>query len=141
MGVIQGAINSMLGSASHAVMAVRGYQAIQEKKIAAEEKKKDTEKKKTTPSPVQTTASPQQMAADKARQSADNAIAAKKQQRKRRFADYLAKQPSSVGTVGNLPQDLQAQIARQYTPSQRRRLMDRMDKEGAQGGKHKQSDS
>lgn len=77
--------------------------------------------------------SPQSIAASTAKQSADNAIEAKKAQR-RNFMDYLGKQSTSLGgTVSQLPPAMQKQIASQYTKSQRRTMMNRMDKE-AQGG-------
>ena len=58
---------------------------------------------------------------------------AKKTQR-RNFMDYLAKQPTSLGgTIGELPKPMQKQIASQYTKSQRKTMMDRMDKEAKNG--------
>ena len=58
---------------------------------------------------------------------------AKKTQR-RNFMDYLAKQPSSLGgTIGELPKSMQKEIASQYTKSQRKTMMDRMDKEAKNG--------
>ena len=62
---------------------------------------------------------------------------AKKTQR-RNFMDYLRKQPISLGgtnsgTIGDLPEKAQRQIASQYTRSQRKAMMDRMDKEKANG--------
>lgn len=58
---------------------------------------------------------------------------AKKTQR-RNFMSYLAQQSTSLGgTVGDLSPDLQRQIASQYSKSQRRDMMDRMDKEAKNG--------
>ena len=58
---------------------------------------------------------------------------AKKTQR-RNFMDYLSKQPTSLGrTIGDLPKDSQKQIASQYSKSQRKTMMDRMDKEAENG--------
>ena len=58
---------------------------------------------------------------------------AKKTQR-RNFMSYLAQQPTSLdGTVGELPMQLQKQIASQYSKSQRKTMMDRMDKEAKNG--------
>ena len=58
---------------------------------------------------------------------------AKKTQR-RNFMDYLAQQPTGLGgTIGELPEDLQKQIASQYSKSQRKTMMDRMDKEAKNG--------
>lgn len=58
---------------------------------------------------------------------------AKKTQR-RKFMDYVAKQPTSLGgTVGELPKPLQKQIASQYTKEQRKAMMDRMDEEANNG--------
>lgn len=54
---------------------------------------------------------------------------AKKNQR-RNFMSYLTQQPTSLGgTVGDLPKDMQKQIASQYSKADRRKLMDQMDKE------------
>ena len=53
-----------------------------------------------------------------------------KQNRRNFIKDYLAKQTSSLGgKVGDLPKNLQKQIASQYTKSQRTAMMDRMDKQ------------
>ena len=61
---------------------------------------------------------------------------AKKTQR-RNFMTYLAQQPTSLGgTVGDLPSDLQKQIASQYSRNERRNMMNRMDRE-AKDGKQK----
>ena len=58
---------------------------------------------------------------------------AKKTQR-RNFMDYLSKQTTSLdGTVGDLPMPIQKQIASQYSKSQRKTMMDRMDKEAKNG--------
>ena len=58
---------------------------------------------------------------------------AKKTQR-RNFTTYLSQQPTSLGgTVGDLPMPLQRQIASQYNKSQRKTMMDRMDKEAKNG--------
>lgn len=57
-----------------------------------------------------------------------------KKTQKRNFMAYLAQQPTSLGgTVGDLPKDLQKQIASQYSRNQRRTMMDRMDREGNNG--------
>lgn len=54
---------------------------------------------------------------------------AKKAQR-RNFMSYLQKQPiAGGGTVGELPKQMQKQIASQYTKTQRKQLMDAMDME------------
>ena len=58
---------------------------------------------------------------------------AKKTQR-RNFMDYLSKQTTSLGgTIGDLPKETQKQIASQYSKSQRKAMMDRMDKEAKNG--------
>ena len=58
---------------------------------------------------------------------------AKKTQR-RNSMDYSSKQTTSLGgTVGDLPKDLQKQMASQYSKSQRKAMMDRMDKEAKNG--------
>lgn len=54
---------------------------------------------------------------------------AKKKQR-RNFMTYLSQMPTSLGgVVGELPKDVQKTIASTYSKSERRSLMDRMDKE------------
>lgn len=54
---------------------------------------------------------------------------AKKTQR-RNFMSYLQKQPiAGGGTVGELPSQIQKQIASQYSKSDRKKLMDAMDME------------
>lgn len=53
-----------------------------------------------------------------------------KKRQKRNFMSYLSKQPTSLGgTVGELPKNVQKQIASQYSKTQRKKLMDTMDKE------------
>lgn len=60
-----------------------------------------------------------------------------KKTQKRNFMTYLAQQPTSLGgTVGDLPSDLQKQIASQYGKNERRTMMNRMDRE-ANNGKQK----
>ena len=57
-----------------------------------------------------------------------------KKTQKRNFMSYLAQQSTSLGgTVGDLSPDLQRQIASQYSKSQRKTMMDRMDKEAKNG--------
>ena len=54
---------------------------------------------------------------------------AKKAQR-RNFMSYLRKQPTDLGgTVGDLPINLQKQIASQFSKNARKKLMDKMDME------------
>lgn len=63
----------------------------------------------------------------------DRQSEAKKTQR-RNFLDYIRSMPTSFGgTVGQLPKDMQKQIASTYTKSQRKAMMDRMDKEKSNG--------
>lgn len=51
-------------------------------------------------------------------------------QKRRNFMEYLRNEPSSLGgKISDLPVDLQKQIADQYTKSQRRTMMDRIDRE------------
>lgn len=123
MGAIQSAVNSMIGSLSHAVVGVTAIKKLSQKQAAGGAK---TEK-------AGSNVSPQKKAAAQAANSAANAIEAKKVQ-KRNFMDYLAKQKTSLGgTVGELPASMQKQIASQYSKSQRKRLMDAMDREARNG--------
>lgn len=56
---------------------------------------------------------------------------AKKAQR-RNFMAYLGKMETSLGgTVAELPKNVQHEIAKTYTRSQRKTIMDRMDRENA----------
>lgn len=51
-------------------------------------------------------------------------------QQKRNFSDYLKKLETSFGgKVGDLPENLQKEIAKQYSKSQRQNIMNQMDKE------------
>ena len=51
--------------------------------------------------------------------------------------DYLSKQPTSLGgTIGDLPKNMQKQIASQYTPAQRKKLMDEVDRASQESKKH-----
>lgn len=60
-----------------------------------------------------------------------------KQKQRRNFMTYLAKQPTSLGgTVGDLPKKMQQEIAKGYTPSQRKTMMDRMDQEAKEAKKN-----
>lgn len=57
-----------------------------------------------------------------------------KQKQKRNFMSYLKEQPTNLGgTVGELPLNIQKQLAKQYSASQRKKLMDTMDKEKTNG--------
>lgn len=57
-----------------------------------------------------------------------------KKKLRRNFMDYIGQQPTSLGgTVGELPKDMQKQIASQYSKGDRKRMMDSMDKEKADG--------
>lgn len=71
----------------------------------------------------------QQQAMAKQRRQKDAKIT-----QRRNFMDYISSMPSSFGgTVGQLPKDMQKQIASTYTKSQRKTIMDSMDKEKANG--------
>lgn len=120
---IQSSINSMIGSASHAVMAVKGYQALKNKKVLSQTQSKNM--------PItQPTKSIQAQAAERAKQNAADEVEAKMNQRDE-FMEYLKKQPTSLGgTVGDLPQNIQSHIAKQYSPEQRLKLL----KEAKNGG-------
>ena len=101
----QGDINRVLG------MAAAGATAYKAKKAAAN---KLLEK--------------QEQAAEKVKQVQQ----AKKTQR-RNFIAYLGKMETSLGgTVAELPKNVQHEIAKTYTRSQRKTIMDRMDRENAQ---------
>lgn len=62
---------------------------------------------------------------------------AQRQKRRNFMRDYLSKQTTSFGgTVGDLPKNVQKQIASQYTPAERKRLMDAMDMSATEEKKH-----
>jgi Mg/Co/Ni transporter MgtE len=64
----------------------------------------------------------------KAMKIVDEVKEAQKNQR-RNFMDYLKKLPTNYGVnVGSLSPDVQKKIAKTYTPSQRRKIMNEMDK-------------
>lgn len=57
-----------------------------------------------------------------------------KKTQKRNFMTYLAQQPTSLGgTVGDLSPELQKKIAAQYSEKDRKRIMNQMDREAANG--------
>lgn len=73
---------------------------------------------------------------DKQQQAMDRVGRQSKAKRTQRnfVRDYLSKMPTSLGgTVGDLPENFQKQIASQYSKSQRKKIMDRMDKEATNG--------
>lgn len=128
MGVIQSAINSMLGSTSRLAIATRAYHGTMKKidEVKASDKGNKPKNKigKFPRTPV---------TMEQANQHAREKIMQQKTQR-RNFMEYLGKQESSLGKVGDLPQSLQKQIAQQYTRSQRRTLMNKMDRESQKNG-------
>lgn len=74
---------------------------------------------------------------EEANKKAEQVKKAKTEQKTRRrnfMRDYLAKQETSLGgTVGELPLAMQKQIASQYSKSQRKQMMDLMDREAKDG--------
>ena len=63
-------------------------------------------------------------------QRAQKQVKAKASQR-RNFNDYLAKMSTSMGgTVGELPKEMQRAIASQYSPKDRKKIMDEEDRKG-----------
>lgn len=70
---------------------------------------------------------------EEANNTSQKQVKAKASQR-RNFKTYLAQQPTSLGgTVDDLPSDLQKKIASQYSRSDRKRMMDQMDREVKNG--------
>ena len=79
-----------------------------------------------------------QLPADEKKQSSAMDRVSRQQEamkkQRRNFMSYLAQQSTSLGrTVGDLPMPVQKQIASQYSKSQRKTMMDRMDKEAKNG--------
>lgn len=71
-----------------------------------------------------------QKAANAKAQQAVQAKATQQRTRRNFMRDYLSKQPTSLGgTVGDLPYDMQKQIAGTYDRNARRRMMNQMDRE------------
>lgn len=56
---------------------------------------------------------------------------------RRNFMDYLRKETSSLGKVGDLPESVQKEIAKKYSAAERKKLMDNIDanKKGANNGR------
>ena len=48
--------------------------------------------------------------------------------KRRSFMDYLKDQPTSLGKVGDLPQNIQKQIAKSFSSTDRKKLMDEEDR-------------
>lgn len=68
--------------------------------------------------------------------TAGNARLEQKKKR-RRFIDYLKSQPTSLGgKVGDLPANLQKEIAATYSKTQRAKIMDAADAAKLKGGKN-----
>lgn len=133
MASIQGSINSMLGSASHAVSMVKSYRASMAKQPMAKQPPAGNTHPAAEPTPTRSTrVSVQQLAAQRAKQSAADAVAAKITQR-RNFMEYLAQRPA---TIGDLSPEAQKDIAKRFSPSQRQRIMNAADKE-KNNGKHR----
>lgn len=121
---IQGSINSMIGSASHAI-------SIANRLSSQASSQAPSETAQTGAAPAQPHISVQQQAAQRAKQSAADAVEAKRTQR-RNFMTYLQQRPAMIG---DLSPDAQKSIAKRYSPSQRQRIMNAADKE-KQHGKH-----
>ena len=73
------------------------------------------------------------MSAEEAAAKAEKAMAdaqTEKRKGRRRFAEYLALEPTGYGgTVGQLPKNVQKELAKQYSKAERKKLMDRRDAE------------
>lgn len=99
MGVIQNAINQIIGSVG-----------IGSKLISSTKQKRDR--------------------ANEAMLKVANTQDAAQKQR-RNFINYLKDMPSSIGgKVGELPIEIQRQIAKTYSTSERKNIMDTVDKGG-----------
>lgn len=113
MGVIQSGINRVLGSLAGASVAYQKYtgKGMLGSRLADRQ--------------------------DKANSKVEEVQEAKQKQR-RVFKKYLANEPTSLGgTVGDLPPAMQKQIAAQYSKSERKALMDRVDREANRRGTKK----
>jgi hypothetical protein len=102
MGIIQNAINKTLGTVG--IVARFGLEKKQKQAILEEKQKQAMQK-----------------VAEKQ---------AAKQKQRRNFKEYLKQQPiAGGGTIGQLSDKAISQIAKQYSPKQRKKIMDTMDKE------------
>lgn len=104
MGIIQNAINRILGTGAGLVTAAK----------IAEDKKQAPQSE------------------DRMKQSLKKVakVNEAKQTQRRNFMNYLKTQSTSFGgTVGDLPMNVQKEIAKQYSPKERKTLMDKIDKE------------
>ena len=76
---------------------------------------------------------------EKAQEKVKKVKEAKEQQKTKRrnfMKDYLSKQETSLGgRVGDLPEHVQKKIAAQFSKSQRKEMMDRMDREALKNDK------
>lgn len=133
MASIQGAINSMIGTVGSAIRTTKAI-SLAKQALNNQQAATSSPAKKVKTSPV----SPQAQAATVATQSMTNEQQSKLAQ-KRKFSDYLAKVPITVGNetkkIGDLPKELQAKIGATYNKNQRKKLMDQMDKEAGHGKK------
>ena len=115
MGVIQSSINQALGAT--AAMSTIGKHLMQERARSIEAQQAANAK------------------AEKLKKAKAHQKEVAKSVRRNFMKDYLSKQPTSLGgTVGDLPIDLQKQIAAQYSKSQRKAMMDKMDREAHKRG-------
>lgn len=113
MGVIQSAINQTIGTAGIVARLSPNF-----------EKKAELRKIEKKERILQ-----ERLRMQKAMKKVANKQDAKQKQ-KRNFMSYLKEQPTNLGgTVGELPLNVQKQLAKQYSPAQRKQLMDTMDKE------------
>lgn len=126
MASIQSAINSMIGSASHAILAVKGYRTIQERERKREAREAEREVKKQNFSGN----SLQMLAADKAKQSVLDAVTAKTMQREN-FYEHLKKRPDipEPEETEDLLADLRKKIAQQRMSVKDKKVADVLRKE------------
>lgn len=107
MGTIQSSINKMIGSASHAVGMVRGINALKAKQ--------PTQATGAVGAEQPMGSSPQKQASQEAMQNMQNELEAKRSQ-KQAFADMH----TSLGRMGDLPEDLQKRIKEELNKNGRK---------------------
>lgn len=122
MGVIQNAINKMIGAiavtSNVAKSSIKASNKEKEKKAKAKEKEAKALEKK------------QNQAMSKVANKQDAA-----QTQRRNFMNYLKDMPSSIGgKVGEMPIEIQKQIAKTYSATERKAIMDNADLQ-KKGGK------
>lgn len=120
----------MINSATGGIAAIKHFQTAKAKEQAKATKsnqKTAGEGNKGKSTSVDTLTGQKKVTMEQANQHSQQVVQQKAKQ-KRNFMEYLRKQDTSLGKVGDMDVGLQKKIAAQYTPSMRKKLMDEMDR-------------